>query len=74
VAEGPRGKSYAIPTTAGFDAFEQSVARFIRFAHKHPELDFYVTRLGCGHACLDEAKVAALFAGTPDNVIKPEGW
>lgn len=74
VAEGLRGSSYAIPTTAGFGVLEPAVARLIRFAGEHPELDFYVTRLGCGHAGLDEATVAALFAGTPDNVIKPEGW
>ena len=74
VSEGPRGRSYAIPTTAGFDVLERAVARFIRFARGRAGLEFYVTRLGCGHAGLDEAKVAALFADTPDNVCKPEGW
>ena len=74
VGEGLRGQSYAIPTMAGFGVLEKAVAKFIRFAGEQPELEFYVTRVGCGHASFEEAKVAALFATAPSNVIKPEGW
>ncbi len=74
VGAGLRGHSYAIPTMSGFLALQSAVASFIQFASARPELDFYVTRLGCGHAGYEEGAVAALFALTPPNVIKPAGW
>lgn len=74
VSEGLRGDSYAIPTMQGFATFEDAAGRFVVFAAEHLELEFWLTRVGCGHAGFAESAVAELFAGTPANVIKPPGW
>lgn len=48
---GLRGQSYAIPTMQGsVETIEPYVSSFISFAKEHPELFFYVTRIGCGIA------------------------
>lgn len=74
VGEGLRGHSYALPTMSGFNAFAEAAARFLSYAGAHPDLDFWLTRVGCGHAGMDEATVAPVFAAAPLNVIKPKGW
>lgn len=74
VREGLRGHSYAIPSTAGFETFAEAAQRFLMFAGSHPELEFWMSRVGCGKANLPEPHVAALFADAPANVIKPAGW
>ena len=74
VAEGLRGQSYAIPTMAGIHTFGEAAKRFLRFAEAHPELDFYLTRPGCGRAGFDDSVGAWMFEGSPSNVIKLEGW
>ena len=45
-----------------------------RWARAHPELTFWLTRVGTGIAGHDEHRVAALFAGAPANVVRPRGW
>ena len=48
---GHRGQSYAIPTMyGGVEDIRPYVNEFIRYAVGHPELFFYVTRVGCGGA------------------------
>ncbi len=74
VTEGHRGQSYAIPTMEGIDVFARAAKRFLRYAETRPELDFYLTRVGCGEAGFDSSVAAWLFEGSPTNVIKPEGW
>ena len=44
------------------------------FAREHPELTFWLTRVGTGIAGHDERLVAALFADAPPNVVRPRGW
>lgn len=73
-SQGLAGQSYALPSTQGLSVLRDAVVEFIRFAASRPDLDFYVTRLGCGHAGLDEDDVAGLFRIVPANVIKPRGW
>ena len=48
----------------------------ITFAKEHPELFFYVTRIGCGIAGFREKEIAPLFAGAVglENVCLPEGF
>ena len=43
---------------------------------QHPELFFYVTRIGCGIAGFREKEIAPLFAGAVglENVCLPEGF
>ena len=60
--EGLQGQSYAIPTMhGGVAAIRPYVDRFIEFASQHPDLTFYVTRIGCGIAGFTARQIAPLF-------------
>lgn len=72
--EGLQGQSYGLPTMEGFDALKGAAERFVAFAREHPELRFYLTKVGCGIAGHEESDVAPLFDAAPDNVVKPPGW
>lgn len=74
VGEGLWGHSYALPTMSGLADLKLTAERFIEFARAHPELEFWLTKVGCGIAGNTEDDVKPLFADTPDNVIKPPGW
>ena len=72
---GLRGQSYAIPTMqGGVETIERYVTEFIAFAKEHPEIFFYVTRIGCGIAGFRDRDIAPLFAAAIDleNVCLPE--
>ena len=74
---GLRGHSYAIPTMqGGVETIKPYVDDFIVFATEHPELFFYVTRIGCGIAGFREKEIAPLFEGAKslENVCLPEGF
>lgn len=59
---GLQGNSYAIPTMqGGIDTIKPYVDDFIQFAKTHPELTFYVTKIGCGIAGFSEIEIAPLF-------------
>lgn len=59
---GLQGNSYAIPTMhGGVDTIKPFVDDFIEFAKEHPELTFYVTRIGCGIAGFKDEEIAPLF-------------
>lgn len=80
VGEGRTGDAYALPTCEvpgrrrTLQDIAYSVARFCAYAEQHPELTFYVTRIGCGIAGYDDDDIAPLFAGAPSNVQLPKGW
>lgn len=60
--EGLQGQSYAIPTMqGGVETIKPYVDKFIEFAGEHPELDFLVTRIGCGIAGFTPDEIAPLF-------------
>ena len=64
--EGLQGQSYAIPTMhGGVAAIRPYVDRFIEFASQHPDLTFYVTRIGCGIAGFTARQIAPLFRAAP---------
>lgn len=71
---GMQGSSYAIPTkdewirTLPIERIRPFVKEFIEFALAHPELEFNVTRIGCGLAGYKDAEMSPLFEGAPDNV------
>src|SRR5215204_958403 len=54
IGEGLINNSYAIPTkdkqlkTLSLDEIERAVRSFVLIASTRPELDFFVTRIGCG--------------------------
>lgn len=72
---GLQGQSYAIPTMqGGVETIKPYVDEFITFAADHPELFFYVTRIGCGIAGFRDKEIAPLFAKAIglENVCMPE--
>ncbi|UZV39798.1 hypothetical protein [Xanthomonas virus PB119] len=81
---GHEGNSFAIPTKAAVDGavgdtlslerIQQYVAGFIAFAFGHPEMEFEVTRIGCGLAGLTDEQVAPMFAGAPSNCLFDSQW
>ena len=59
---GLQGNSYAIPTMqGGIETISPYVDEFIEFAKTHPDLTFYVTRIGCGIAGFTDEEIAPLF-------------
>lgn len=76
---GLQGQSYALPTkdtdivTLPLSEIEVYVNNFLRFATQHPELEFLVTKIGCGHAGYTEHEIAPLWKSKviPDNVSLP---
>ena len=74
---GLQGQSYGIPTMhGGVDTIKPYVDEFIAFAKSHPELFFYVTRIGCGIAGFCDKEIAPLFAAAREvpNICLPESF
>lgn len=72
---GLQGQSYGIPTMhGGVSAIKPYVDEFIEFAKNNAELDFLVTRIGCGIAGFLEEEIAPLFenAASLENVYLPD--
>ena len=71
------GQSYAIPTMqGGVETIKPYVDEFIRFAKEHGELNFLVTRIGCGIAGFRDSEIAPLFeeAINVENIILPRSF
>jgi hypothetical protein len=72
---GRQGDSYAIPTkdkhlnTLPIEYIKPYVIKFCEYAFDHPELKFYVTRIGCGLAGYKEKDIRPLF----DNWMEKYG-
>ena len=74
---GLRGQSYAIPTMqGGVETIKPYVDEFIVFAKSHPDLFFYVTRIGCGIAGFRDREIAPLFlaAREVENICLPKSF
>ena len=74
---GLQGQSYGIPTMqGGVETIAPYVDEFIAFAKDHPELTFFVTKIGCGIAGFSEAEISPLFKAAHGiaNIILPRGW
>lgn len=72
---GRTGQCYAIPTMhGGPEAIAPYVNDFVKYAAAHPELEFLVTRIGCGIAGFDESEIAPLFkeAYKYSNIVLPK--
>lgn len=74
------GESYAIPTkdkdiqTLPLSRIKQYVDHFIYHALSWPELEFQVTRIGCGLAGLKDEDIAPMFKDAPNNCLFDEAW
>jgi hypothetical protein len=70
VPMGLQGNSYAIITkdlrigerSILLEPIQSQVLLLAYFAYKRPELTFYVSRIGCGHAGFTETEIAPMFA------------
>jgi hypothetical protein len=77
---GPQGNSYAIPTkdqnlmVLSIHKIFEYVMGFIIYAEQHPELEFNVTRIGCGLARYRDEDMAPLFKKAPSNCKLPPEW
>ena len=80
---GFNGRTYGIPTkdkdidTLSLEMIEFYIDRFLSFAKCNPELEFLVTKIGCGLAGYKETEIGSIFMekDIPDNVILPiEFW
>ena len=74
---GHQGQSYAIPTMqGGVETIKPYVDEFIQYAKVHPDLFFYVTRIGCGIAGFRDSEIASLFASAVEieNICLPESF
>ena len=74
---GLQGQSYGIPTMhGGISAIKPYVDEFIEFAKNNPQLNFLVTRIGCGIAGFSEEEMAPLFenATSLENVYLPDSF
>lgn len=80
VGQGRTGNAYAIATknanlcTLTIEDVRYGVEEFLKYARAHPELWFFITRVGCGLAGFADAEIAPMFRGAPDNCDFPEGW
>lgn len=80
VGVGRTVNSYAIPTK-GFNmrplSLEQiyaHVQEFIRYAEVNPDLEFQVTRVGCGLAGYTDEQIGPMFITAPSNCHLPDEW
>lgn len=80
VPVGPCNNSYAIPTK-GFnfncltlEQIKSRVDQFVEYTKQHPELQFFVTRVGCGLAGNADADIAPMFKGCGDNCSFAGQW
>lgn len=77
--EGRQGDSYAIITKELRPWMPQvtlleilaGVTKFLEYAEAHPDDDFDVTAIGCGHAGWRPKDIAPMFMECPPNVMLP---
>lgn len=77
---GITGNCYAIPTkdkvidTLLLDCVRNYIEEFVEFSKEYPEVQFFVTRVGCGLAGFIDADIAPLFKQCGDNCSFAEEW
>jgi len=80
VGVGRTGDAYALPTKdhwmcpLSLPRISSHVQAFLHYAREHPELDFQVTRVGCGLAGYTDEQIGPMFTGAPSNCALPTGW
>lgn len=72
---GIQGQCYALPTMGGIPQLIMYSVDLYYYIISHPELTFYLTKVGCGIAGYKEEEIIPIFSSWDmDNLIKPEGW
>lgn len=77
---GRMGQAYAIPTKdlklnpLPLRMIQYGIADFLYYVVEYPELDFQITRIGCGLAGFKDEEIAPLFRGATPNCHLPLGW
>lgn len=77
---GRTGNAYAIPTkdrslkTLPLEKILMYVKDFLTYASVRLDLQFRVTRIGCGLARYTDAQIAPMFKGASNNCHLPEEW
>ena len=80
IGDGLTGQTYAFPTldenfgVRSDDEIAKSVEQLFECAKANPDLEFLLTKVGCGIAGYDETYMIEKFKHAPENVVKPEGW
>lgn len=85
VGEGPmptlsNPRCYALPTKLGprlslhISEVERHVKKFLAFAAARPDLEFFVTKVGCGLAGFTEEQISPFFKDATPNCELPHGW
>lgn len=80
VGNGRTGNAYALPTkdrdirTMSKAHIQFFVEEFLKYAAAHPELEFQVTRIGCGRAGYRDFEIAPMFKGASKNCLFDEYW
>lgn len=80
VGEGLTGQSYALPTCKHpgipltYYEVSWAIDRFINFAQRRLDLQFFVSRVGCGLAGFTDTEIAYQFSNLPSNLRLPPEW
>lgn len=80
VGEGITGQSYALPTknhaicSRELEDIKASVDKFVEFANKYPEMEFFITKIGCGLAGFTNEQIAPMFVDAPSNCRVQDDW
>lgn len=77
---GRTGNAYAIPTLD--ESFNQmtiydircKVEIFLEYARMNPDMNFFVTAIGCGIAGFTHEEIAPMFDYAPENCSLPDVW
>lgn len=79
-AEGLQGNSYALPTCGHrfeplpLNMIAGYIERFARIVRDRPQLQFQITRVGCGLGGYKDDDIAPMFVGAPSNCHFDEKW
>lgn len=77
---GLMGQSYGIATKGmklevlPLDTIRKQTEEFLQFAKDHPDMEFFITRFGCGLAGYKDEQIAPFFASAMGNFSFPEQW
>lgn len=77
---GRTGQAYALPTkdkdlnVFSLEIIELNVKTFLEYARRNPDLNFLVTRIGCGLAGYKDEQITPFFRLSPINCKLPEEW
>lgn len=74
IGEGMQGESYAIPTMEGPAPTAEAVTRFLSYAANHSDVQFKVTRIGCGIAGYTDQEIAPMFNDATSNCHFDSAW